>query len=189
MVGGSRLTQKICRGPFSISSVRQLLRQRCDALVFKPLPIEIIARQKVAPAFDPRNCRRWMTGQATSKDRARARETGPPGRACKVLFGNLAVQIFLSVLADRPVRQPEYDPELPFEIGPRHRHIKFEWSMPNGGSWSKVMLKGLRLSRCSKGSTLGSCMTPFTCGLLIPATMKQVGDRIVDGEKSLNMPR
>ena len=36
----------------------------------------------------------------------------------------------------------------------RHRHIKFAWSMPNGGSWSKVMLKGLRLSRCSKGSTL-----------------------------------
>jgi hypothetical protein len=35
-----------------------------------------------------------------------------------------------------------------------HRHIKFEWSMPNGGSGSKVMLKGLRLSRCSKGSTL-----------------------------------
>ena len=36
----------------------------------------------------------------------------------------------------------------------RRRHIKFAWSMPNGGSWSKVMLKGLRLSRCSKGSTL-----------------------------------
>jgi hypothetical protein len=36
----------------------------------------------------------------------------------------------------------------------RHRHIKFAWSMPNGGSLSKVMLKGLRLSRCSKGSTL-----------------------------------
>ena len=35
-----------------------------------------------------------------------------------------------------------------------HRHIKFEWSMPNGGSWSKVMRKGLRLSRCSKRSTL-----------------------------------
>jgi hypothetical protein len=34
-----------------------------------------------------------------------------------------------------------------------HRHIKFAWSMPNGGSWSKVMLKGLRLSRCSKRST------------------------------------
>ena len=47
------------------------------------------------------------TAQATSKDRARARETGPPGRACKVLFGNLAVQILLLVPADRPVRQPE----------------------------------------------------------------------------------
>jgi hypothetical protein len=34
-------------------------------------------------------------------------ETGPPPRACKILFGNLAVQILLLVPADRPVRQPE----------------------------------------------------------------------------------
>ena len=39
------------------------------------------------------------------------------------------------------------------------------------------------------GQRFGSCMTPFTCRLLIPAMMKQVGGRIVDGEKSLNMPR
>ena len=30
-----------------------MLRRRCDARGFKPLPIEIIARQKVAPAFEP----------------------------------------------------------------------------------------------------------------------------------------
>jgi hypothetical protein len=32
-----------------------MLRERCDARVFKPLLIEIIARQKVAPAFEPQN--------------------------------------------------------------------------------------------------------------------------------------
>ena len=30
-----------------------MLRWRCDAWVFKPLLIEIIARRKVAPAFEP----------------------------------------------------------------------------------------------------------------------------------------
>jgi hypothetical protein len=30
-----------------------MLRWRCDARVLKPLLIEIIARQKVAPAFEP----------------------------------------------------------------------------------------------------------------------------------------
>ena len=30
-----------------------MLRWRCDARVFRPLPIEIIARQKVASAFEP----------------------------------------------------------------------------------------------------------------------------------------
>ena len=54
MVGGSRSPTKFAGRPFSISSVgRQLLRQRCDAPGFQPLPIEIIARQKVAPAFEP----------------------------------------------------------------------------------------------------------------------------------------
>jgi hypothetical protein len=32
-----------------------LLRWRCDARVCKPLLIEIIARQKVASAFEPQN--------------------------------------------------------------------------------------------------------------------------------------
>jgi hypothetical protein len=29
------------------------LRQRCDAQVFKPRPIETIAKPRVAPAFEP----------------------------------------------------------------------------------------------------------------------------------------
>ena len=51
-----------------------MLRWRCDARVFKPLLIEIIARQKVTPAFEPQK----VSGR-----------TGP-GRACKVLFGKLS---------------------------------------------------------------------------------------------------
>jgi hypothetical protein len=31
-----------------------MLRQRCDAGLFKPLLIEIIARRRVAPAFEPK---------------------------------------------------------------------------------------------------------------------------------------
>jgi hypothetical protein len=54
MVGGfAAHPEKSAWGPFSIPSVRQLLRRRCDAQVFKPLPIEIIAKRKVAPAFEP----------------------------------------------------------------------------------------------------------------------------------------
>jgi hypothetical protein len=52
-VGGSRLTENFAGVPFSISGVgKQLLRQRCDARGFKPLPIEIIARRMMAPAFE-----------------------------------------------------------------------------------------------------------------------------------------
>jgi hypothetical protein len=46
------LAQKFAGTPFSIT-VRQLLRQGCDARVFKPLLLEIAARQKAAPAFEP----------------------------------------------------------------------------------------------------------------------------------------
>jgi hypothetical protein len=51
--GGVRGSPRKFAAPFSISTVRQLLRQRCDARGFTPLPIEIIARQKVSPAFEP----------------------------------------------------------------------------------------------------------------------------------------
>jgi hypothetical protein len=54
MVGGAA-NQKICRLhlPFQASE-----NKRCDAWVFKPLLIEIIARQKVAPAFEPQKVSR-----------------------------------------------------------------------------------------------------------------------------------
>src|ERR1700733_8239606 len=51
--GGVAVPRKSCRARFPISSVRQVLRPRCDARGFRPLPIEIIARRKVAPAFEP----------------------------------------------------------------------------------------------------------------------------------------
>jgi hypothetical protein len=53
MVGG-RGELEICRPSFPFQRDRkQLLRPCCDARGFKPLLIEIIARQKVAPAFEP----------------------------------------------------------------------------------------------------------------------------------------
>src|ERR1700722_20214412 len=51
--GALQLAQQFVGTPFSISTVRQLLRWRCDERGFKPRPIEIIARKKVAPAFEP----------------------------------------------------------------------------------------------------------------------------------------
>ena len=44
--------RKTAGAPFSISSVRQLLRQRCDARGFPRSTIEVIAREKAAPAFE-----------------------------------------------------------------------------------------------------------------------------------------
>ena len=49
MVGGA-LTRKFAGAP--TSSVSNVLRQRCDARGLTPLPIETIARQKVARAFE-----------------------------------------------------------------------------------------------------------------------------------------
>ena len=43
----------------SISSVRQLLRQRCDVRGFKLLPIEVTSKRRAAPAFEPRNWAGW----------------------------------------------------------------------------------------------------------------------------------
>jgi hypothetical protein len=48
-----------------------VLRQRCDARGFKSLPIEIIARRKVAPAFEPQRDRR-----AGSPNAKRGHDTG-----------------------------------------------------------------------------------------------------------------
>jgi hypothetical protein len=90
-----------------------VLRQRCDARGFTPLRIENIGKREVAQAFEPQKLSRVDgPARATSEDGSkRGCETGsrgftrsgPPGRACKILFGNLAVQILLLVPADRPV--------------------------------------------------------------------------------------
>jgi hypothetical protein len=61
--GGRGSPRKICRSPIFLSSVRRLLRQRCDARGFKLLPIEIIAQRRVAPAFEPQKLS-WMDGLA-----------------------------------------------------------------------------------------------------------------------------
>jgi hypothetical protein len=65
--GGSRPTLKFA-GPISrFMQQKTLLRQRCDARGFKSLLIEIIASQKVAPAFDPQKFSSVrMTGRAAS---------------------------------------------------------------------------------------------------------------------------
>jgi hypothetical protein len=57
---GARSPRKFAGAP--TSSVSNVLRQRCDARGFTPLPIEIIAARKVAPAFEPRNCRGRTAG-------------------------------------------------------------------------------------------------------------------------------
>jgi len=49
------------------------------------------------------------------------------------------------------------------------------------------MLKAPLLLRCSKRSTLRIVHDAFHLQTVDPGTMKQVDDRIVDGEKSLNM--
>jgi hypothetical protein len=49
------------------------------------------------------------------------------------------------------------------------------------------MLKAPRLLRCSKRSTLRFVHDAFHLQTVDAGTMEQVGDRIVDGEKSPNM--
>jgi hypothetical protein len=51
MVGGSGLPTIFAGAPYQASE-GNVLRQRCDARGFKSLRIEIIARRKVAPAFE-----------------------------------------------------------------------------------------------------------------------------------------
>src|ERR1700722_17872572 len=48
--GAVAVRQVTWRAHFSSSRKKNV---RCDARVLSPLPIEIIARQKVAPAFEP----------------------------------------------------------------------------------------------------------------------------------------
>jgi hypothetical protein len=81
--GGLRFTQKICRRP-NRASESNVLRQRCDARGFTLLRIENIARQKVAPAFEPQRDRR-----AGSPRTKRGHDTGQnvgPVCTCNLLF-------------------------------------------------------------------------------------------------------
>ena len=64
MVGGVADQPENLPGPQLQASEGNVLRQRCDARGLKPPPIEIIARRKVAPAFEPKNWDGWMAGAA-----------------------------------------------------------------------------------------------------------------------------
>jgi hypothetical protein len=96
-VGGLRFAKKIRRYQTSEGNV---LRQRCDARGFKRPTIEIIATRKAASAFESQILSQMdELAQATSESSrdeglAKIGQKGArdwvPGRACKVLFGNLA---------------------------------------------------------------------------------------------------
>jgi hypothetical protein len=106
MVGGSQFSQKsLPEAPYQASE--GVLRQRCDARGFKPLPIEIIARRKVASAFEPQNLS-WVDGPARPTS-----ETGAPGRACKVLFGNLVVKVRHLVAVSHHDETTGFNPSRP----------------------------------------------------------------------------
>jgi hypothetical protein len=102
MVGGVAVQpEKFAGAPYQASE-GNVLRQRCDARGFTPPPIEILARRKVAPAFEPQKLlsvdgpprlHRNPHDEGLAKIRQiRGRETGPPSRACNLLFGNLVDQ-------------------------------------------------------------------------------------------------
>jgi hypothetical protein len=58
---------------------KTMLRWRCDARGFKALPIEIIARQKVAPAFVPQKA----SGRGTPAFECKAMDaSGPAALSC-----------------------------------------------------------------------------------------------------------
>jgi hypothetical protein len=69
--GGCSSPEKFAGAPYQASE-SHVLRQRCDACGFTLLPIEIIARRKVAPAFEPQRDRR-----AGSPNAKRGHDTGP----------------------------------------------------------------------------------------------------------------
>ena len=77
-VGGTVGQEELARAPHQASE-GNVLRQRCDARLFKPLPIEIIARRKVTPAFEPQN----PSGRGTPASECNAMDaSGPAALAC-----------------------------------------------------------------------------------------------------------
>ena len=76
MVGGSRLTQKFGRGPIFHFNRQTIVATALRCAGFKAPLIEIIARQKDAPAFELRNREGWMA-QALSTIEKGSREWDP----------------------------------------------------------------------------------------------------------------
>ena len=77
--GGLAVCQQYLPGPQLQASEGNMLRQRCDARGFTPLPIENIARRKVAPAFE-------ATGRraGSPKDEKRSRHQAGMGPSLHV---------------------------------------------------------------------------------------------------------
>jgi hypothetical protein len=61
--GGRREPEKFADFISRFNIGKAKLRQRCDGGVLTPPPIEIIARRKVAPAFEPKKLG-WMDGSS-----------------------------------------------------------------------------------------------------------------------------
>ena len=117
MVGGLQFARKFAGAPFSISSVKnRLLRQRCDARDFTPLPIEILARRKVTPAFEPQRHRR-----AGSPNAKRGHDTGPERGPSLHVQGSVwrSCGSSLTLGTQAPDDRMEgFDPLLTFPINP-----------------------------------------------------------------------
>jgi hypothetical protein len=64
MVGGSRLTEKFAGHHFPFHATENIVATALRRARFQALPIEIFARQKVAPAFEPKNWDGWMARAA-----------------------------------------------------------------------------------------------------------------------------
>jgi hypothetical protein len=100
------------------ASESNVLRQRCDARGFKSLPIEIIARRKVAPAFEPQRDRR-----AGSPNAKRGHDTGPERGPSLHVQGSVwrswGSSLTLGTQAPDD-RMEGFDPDLPFRTGPRY---------------------------------------------------------------------
>jgi len=113
--GGLQFARIFAGAPYQASE-GNVLRQRCDARGLKPPPIEIIARRKVAPAFEPQRDRR-----AGSPGTKRGHDTGPERGPSLHVQGSVwrSCGSSLTVGTQAPDDRMEgFDPELPFEIGP-----------------------------------------------------------------------
>jgi hypothetical protein len=90
--GGVAAHREICRAPFFISSVRN---NCCDRVAMSGFSsrcqLKSMREKRSRRPLSPEIV--WVGGldrpaRAASEDGARGTETGPPGRACRVLFGN-----------------------------------------------------------------------------------------------------